>query len=354
MRAAAPRQALPVVLALILGLAGAARAQAVKDFKDWTAVCDNLRSCTAYGFSAEAGDAIGYLKLARSGGPNAPAIVTVQEVDLNEASPPGLRWRLSIDGVAPAGMAAIVPRAVDAGPRVELTAAESRILIAALRKGSTLTLSGGKAPLEISLSGAAASLLWIDDRQGRVGTVTALAAPGPKPASAVPPAPPAPVVHAARVASQAGLPTRLPAGFKTRPDMKDCDTEEEPNLEPVVVRLAGGQRLWAAPCSAGAYNVLYETFLADEAGKLFRPFALPQAGPPDPNADTEVMNLDYDATTGILSSFAKARGIGDCGDQTSWVWDGRAFQVVDDRVMSRCNGVAPDDWPSFYHAEVRR
>jgi hypothetical protein len=340
-------------LVLAVGLAGAAGAQEVKHFKTWIAACDNRRTCAAYGFADDAADRPGYIRLSRAAGPNAAPRVTLQALDLNGDDKPGLKWRVLVDGVAAPGLAVLDTRTNDSGPRADLGAAQAQALIAALRNGKTLTLAGGKAPTAISLSGAAASLLWIDDRQGRVGTATALAARGAKPAAAVPAAPPAPTVRAAAPASQARLPTRLPAALAANPAMSDCDTGDQ-RPEPFVVRLGRGQVFWGAACSEGAYNILYKTFIADEAGGHARLIRLPLAIASAEGDATEVMNLGYDAKTGIVSSFAKARGLGDCGEQTRWVWDGRAFRVLDDSAMPDCHGVTADDWPSLYHATVSR
>jgi hypothetical protein len=351
--ASSMQNAIHMALALAIGLAGAVNAQEVKHFKTWIAACDNLRSCAAYGFSDDSADDLGYLKLTRAGGPNATPRVVLQALDLNGDDKPALKWRILVDGSAPPGLAGLNTRTDDTGPRVELSTDQSRTLIAALRNGAALTLAGGKTPVTISLSGAAASLLWIDDRQGRVGTVAALAARGPRLAASVAPAPISPTVRAAALVSQARLPTKLPAGFDSRPDMSDCDTGND-HPAPFVVRLGSGQMLWAAACSQGAYNIIYKIFIADEAGRNARTSRLPAAIPSASNDETEVMNLNYRAKTGMLSSFAKARGLGDCGEQTSWVWDGHAFRLVDDSVMPDCHGVTADDWPSVFHATVSR
>jgi len=112
--------------------------------------------------------------------------------------------------------------------------------------------------------------------------------------------------------------------------------------------------LWAPVCSEGAYNMLYLTFVGDESGGHLQAVRLPAAVGETADEDGQVMNLDYDVKTGVLSSMSKLRGLGDCGEQTSWVWDGKAFHVVDDATMPDCHGVTPDEWPSYYHAAGSR
>jgi hypothetical protein len=65
------------------------------------------------------------------------------------------------------------------------------------------------------------------------------------------------------------------------------------------------------------------------------------------------MNVEYDPKTRTLTSFAKARGLGDCGSNQTWVWDGQAFQLLSETDMPQCRGAPPDDWPSRYVAKVR-
>lgn len=343
------RRAMIIAALAMLGLGGAARAQEVKHFKTWIAACDNLRTCAAYGFSPEDGDNEGYLKLSRGGAAGDPPLITLQDVDQDPPTGP-VTWRIAVDGASPTGLAAIATKATDNGPRAQLTASQSAALVAALRDGSVLTLTSGKSVLTISLAGAVASLLWIDDRQGRAGTVAALAAKGAKATASSPIAPPA--VRMAALVAPARLPAKLPAALKARPEMKDCDAD--PGFDPLVARLGPGTLLWAAPCSSGAYNELFEVFVAGEAGERAQHILLPEAIKASSGGDGEVMNLGYDPKTGVLSAFAKARGLGDCGEIQSWVWDGQAFRLIDESIMPDCRAVGPDDWPSVYHARPIR
>ena len=55
-----------------------------------------------------------------------------------------------------------------------------------------------------------------------------------------------------------------------------------------------------------------------------------------------------------LNTFSKGRGIGDCGTEEAWVFDGKAFQLAELKLMSDCKGVLPEDWPVVYRAQVKR
>ncbi|MDR3510551.1 MAG: DUF1176 domain-containing protein [Caulobacteraceae bacterium] len=340
-----------VVAAAMLALAAPAAAQEAKSFKSWSALCDNLKTCTAFGYTDEAADTHGFVRLVRAAGPNAPARVTLRtETEDGDDGKRPLAWSVSVDGHVPPGLQAVATTGTDEERRAELSPAQAAALIAAVRNGSQLTLAGGKAPITLSLAGSSAALLWIDDRQGRVGTVTALAAKGARPASAVPAAPAAPVVRAAPAISQAGLPTRAPKAILDNPKLKDCDDPGAKSEDTTIARLGAHQILWGVPCSAGAYNLLSVLFVSDEAGRGAREIVPPDAEPNNPDADDELMNINYDPETRTLTAFAKARGIGDCGEAATWVWDGQGFRLLDETVMGQCQGVVSDDWPSLYHA----
>jgi hypothetical protein len=61
--------ALAVAVVLSPGLAAAD----VNSFKDWTVVCDNLRTCQVAGFAPEDSESSAMLRLSRAGQAGAPA-----------------------------------------------------------------------------------------------------------------------------------------------------------------------------------------------------------------------------------------------------------------------------------------
>ena len=70
--------------------------------------------------------------------------------------------------------------------------------------------------------------------------------------------------------------------------------------------------------------------------------------------ETTLMNADYDPATRTLSDFGKARGLGDCGAETQWIWTGGSFVKVEERRMDACRGALPAYWPVTYRARVER
>ncbi|MBQ1540857.1 hypothetical protein C5708_03315 [Caulobacter sp. CCUG 60055] len=332
---------------------GAARAQETKTFKSWSAACDNARACTAFGFTEDGSDQRGFLRIQRQAGPAAAPAVSVASADAG-AGPPK-PWTVKIDGRTLPGLGGVRPAGRDDDRRIDLSPTQASALIAALRNGGVLTVEEGATPiLSISLAGSTASLLWIDDRQGRAGGATALVARGAKPAAAVPPPPALPVVRRAPPVAQSGLPAALPKSLARTGAFSDCDSEGAPASDEIEIhRLSPGVVLFAAPCMRGAYNLVYGLMLADERGRRARLADLPLSPGSNPAVTSSLMNIGFDPKTQTLTSFGKGRGPGDCGESLTWVWDGAAFRLVEDVAMSACKGVGPDDWPTVYRAVVR-
>jgi hypothetical protein len=209
----------------------------------------------------------------------------------------------------------------------------------------------------LSLDGASAALLWVDDEQQRVGTVTALAKKGPKPASSISPVPALPVIQA--TAPTAEVPQTLPKAVLDLARTGDC-ADAMDQIEPIVADLGGGRRLYGALCGSGAYNFSAQFWMAAPSGAPERAsFVLPPAlaSSDDEGGGIEeqgiLVNPSFDDKTMTLSAFAKGRGIADCGVEEAWVWDGEAFRLSFYALMTDCQGVPSGDWPVLYRAEVR-
>jgi hypothetical protein len=331
-------------LVAAVALAGEAQAAGTKTVKDWLGVCANTGACVAFGFQAGDDGAGAYLMIQRAAGAAAPVQVTL----VNDAgdTQPAADWTLTLDGHPIAGLGPVHAAGSEAGARARLAARPAAALIAALRNGQSLEFSAGGSEVgQISLAGSAAILLWIDDQQGRVGTVTALARPGAKLASAVPPPTGAPLILAAPPVGQNGVPDHAPKGMTKGID--DCDPQTG-TPDDVVARLAPGVMLWGPQCEAGAYNAVSVFFIGDEHGKGLRRISFPEPAGAAQAGEELLFNPGFDPKTQTLTTFSKARGIGDCGEAASWVWNGSSFQVILDHVMPACRGVPPDDWPALF------
>ena len=94
-------------------------------------------------------------------------------------------------------------------------------------------------------------------------------------------------------------------------------------------------------------------FLGGEHGQNPRRIRLPEPPGANPASDDELQNVTYDPKTHTLTSVAKGRGIGDCGSNETWLWDGKAFRLLRETEMDACRGVLIDDWPTRYVARSR-
>jgi hypothetical protein len=234
--------------------------------------------------------------------------------------------------------------------------------VEALRRGSRLQMATDNGQTgEVSLDGAMAALLFIDDQQGRVDTVTALARPGPRPAAAVPPAPSLPLVRSQPAPADAsvGRGVAALAGGWAREAAERCALDEpDVSVEPeLLAPLSGGHILIAVGCGRGAYN-FESTFAIARAGTPPRVeaarFELPPVDSVGPGgASDSLTNGHFDPAGARLVFFAKGRGLGDCGSSGAYVWTGASFELAEWRSMPECRGVPEPLWPALWQSRER-
>lgn len=323
-----------MILALLAALAAAApnapHPSEPKLFRDWTVGCDNGRACLAVALQPETGDPDEWLTLDLERGPAADA-----------------RPRIEIDVEAPAGTGVYadgrkLPVVLGTGKQSGLVTSGADALVAALRSATKLEIrdSAGKKLGMISPAGASAALLYMDDKQGRVGTVTALARPGPKPASAVPAPPPYPTVHAAP--RSARPPRRMAKAEWVKLRLAACDDgDPDDGVAPDFYRLDAAHSLASIPahCLSGAYNGASLLYVAAETGP-WRPaeYDYPLDNGAGEGSAALQFNADYDPRTGILEMFMKGRGLNDCGTTDDYAWDGARFRLTYAGRMDACRG----------------
>jgi hypothetical protein len=324
-----------------------------RQFRDWQATCDNGNACYAFGFAPDY--EAGWVRIFMPPGPDAEPEVAFGlwgEETAGPATP-----ALKVDGRAfPAGRS----QASDTGAPVGEIRAGARAVVAAVAAARAIEVDAGDT-MTISPNGASAALLWIDERQGRLGTTTALLRRGERPASGVPAAPALPELRPAEAADQTGFgddKQALPASLRALPAVRACLAESEHSewlLQNVMsARLDAAAELWAVPCGAGAYNILHQWYLTGPGGRDPRPAELPGSEGPRPaeaedaGPDHETVNGGYAPGTRTLTAFAKGRGLGDCGTSQTWLWTGRRFELQAERSMGHCAGVPWDYWPTTW------
>jgi hypothetical protein len=293
-----------------------------RTFHDWVAACDNGLACRAVALAPE--DALQpavTLVLDRAAGPD--AVPTLSFTTQEERTPP---FAISVDGklLAQGGTAK--------DGAVAFEGAEATQLATALGNGGKLAVAdaAGKPIGEVSLAGAAAALRWIDAQQDRAGTTGALVARGKEPDTA--PAAALPVIRAAPLSGEAALldPARVAAMKREA----GCETDRnlgQPDAKPI-----DGRTLVLLPCSSGAYNLMMAVFVVRDGKHTPAEFDAPSGMSPE---DSPVKNVvDGSFADGVLTSFARGRGLGDCGIKQQFVWDGTRFRLSRQEEMPECRG----------------
>jgi len=325
---------------LLLAAAAVPHPSPLKVYKDWIVGCDNGLACHAVALMPENGEGA---TMAVKRGPEAGAPIMID---------------FTLDGAGAAGLAAdgkkLPVRVLSSGDGAAVAPGDVPAVIGALRSAHALTILDAKGASlgDVSLAGASAALLYIDDRQGRAGTVTALARPGPKPASRIAPPPPIPVVRVATAGSGPAFTLTRARAVALRRE-QSCRIEEVGGPDEIEAYSLGGDRtLVLLSCGSGAYNLIMVPLIATRRGGQVEIGPAPFDAPPEQGemGKPVVINPDWDPKTGLLSSLAKGRGIGDCGIHQAYAWDGARFRLVQQDEMSECRGSV--DYITTWRAKV--
>lgn len=302
----------------------------LKTFGDWAVGCDNGLRCTMASLMPEAdigGRAT--LNLVRDAGGAGPVRI---EIDVRDDD--GEARGVAIDG-KPVGGAA---------DDDAFDGAAGTAIVKAMANGRLLTVQGdaGATLATVSLKGASAALRYIDAAQGRVGTSSGIVASGPS--DAVTPAPALPTIVALTPRGKAARPSADQLAVMRR--RARCELPEGVVAEPEAHAIGRGKTLVILPCSTGAYNLIGALFVIDPAtdgatiapARTDAPAGFDQTGADSRTPIASVVNGDWD--DGVLTSFAKGRGVGDCGVQQAFVWDGKRLRLSEQDMMGECRGNA--------------
>jgi Protein of unknown function (DUF1176) len=321
---------LSLLLVTAASAASAPKPGELKTFADWIVGCDNGRACQAVALMPDNEFEGTTMVIRRGAEPLARPSVSISIQKGQAAS-------LAVDGKR------LAVRLQNTGREIQIDNRDCETLIAAMRAGKRFAVidASGEEIGAPSISGLSAALLYMDDRQHRVGTVTALARKGTKPASVMPPSPPLPVIVSPKV-------PRMPPRSITVAQATALIGEDNAECEYSVAKVdPKAQRLDAThslvmvdhPCGNGAYNLFSSTFVVDQAGRV-TPARFDAEGGMGGDGDSGhvLVNADWDEKTHRLSTYAKGRGLGDCGSIQSFAWDGIRFRLAEQSVMGECRG----------------
>ncbi|MDE7548327.1 DUF1176 domain-containing protein [Acetobacter fabarum] len=360
-----------IFLFLIVTGAAQAATPSYDVYGSWLVACDNILTCEAKGFVQGDDDVTSTmpdnrsingsvdLRFIRDAGPDG-----VIEARLIAGFPFGLAdlrvdgrpllldrsaWTLNTrDGIT-----------ILSGKQAEVVAA----FVAQLRDGETLQVRDGIVPL----NGFSAAMLHMDDRQGRVGGVTALIRAGTKSASGVPPAPllpPAPSAHRSIVLARRERDRLMAWTERTQAKLikkQSCDSPDKGTdnlLETGVYELDKNNALILFGCSMAAYQGASLVFVVPRTGTgQPEPASLPS--PVLIKGDTGgegsiVTSPDFDMATGTLTDFYKGMGLAYCGASHEWRWDGHHFVLTGMTFQLGCGGSMSGDWPVLYRSKVQQ
>jgi invasion protein IalB len=210
-------------------------------------------------------------------------------------------------------------------------------LMKLLREGAILQVTfrakrAGKTRPRFSLKGLAAGLIWIQQQQDKAArSAAALAAPAARRAPQIPPS----LIRRHTSGDQCGARKLL--------------TE----IPPVTSRLDNNHILYILPCQRAAYNITYRLYVvfkdafADAQPLYFADYTDTHGW----SGTDRLFNITWDTKTGSLTSFTKARGLGDCGAVANYRWQGFAFKLLKYRHWGKCDGSRQAaDWPVIYSA----
>ncbi|WP_324827944.1 DUF1176 domain-containing protein [Qipengyuania zhejiangensis] len=328
---------------LSLFVAGVISIPQPSQFSDWTVACDNVLHCEAIAGFASGGSADEWtLHVTRSALPQAAP----QVEGFPAFGGPIESGRIRFDG-REEGFKFENNGQLVGDPYAFLSAlARARIVEVMSHHGNVI----GTLPS----SGASAALRWIDDKQGRAGTVTAIVARGQQPATDVPPAPVLPRI--AQPATSSAPPRLLSSSdVRTIRSLGEGCEENPPEDFPLGVetyRLDSTYTVGIVGCFLGAYQGPSVIVVIDEEGSWdLAPIELPEEmaeyrlGSPWQHMLT---GAGYSSEDRLLTEWSKGRGLADCGTSASWAWDGEIFRLTAYRSLEVCSGAQPGTWPSLW------
>jgi Protein of unknown function (DUF1176) len=320
-----------------------------KYYKDWAAGCDNGLTCEAVALMPDDLPA-GMLSmvLARTAGQDGKLTINIHNFD-SESD----RYRLFIDG-----------NLINTGPIIRNETAPISIigrdglkLANAIARGQQISLFDGVGTLlgKVSLAGSAAALRYLDSKQGRRGSASAIIARGRKDDKSSAMA--LPQVMIKRLSANQEIPETQDLVALAEGDF--CKDERVGVTEDRAFSLGseGGypRSLVLISCGSGTYNLGSAAFVGTKMadGKWTFEEAKFDYRNDDTSENSNVkilINADWDVGTQQLSSHNKGRGIGDCGQSANYVWDGEMFRLTQARVMDACRGSL--DWITVWRAQV--
>lgn len=329
----------------------------IKDFKDWAVGCDNGGNCQAVSLAADVTSG----GLDSWGGPivitrtsDKDDILKIRVLIQNDQID---RYEMKVDG-----------RLVDTGPFVqgddpiEIVGADAVKVSRAIISGHNLQVIGpdGENLTKISLAGSAAALRYMDAQQKRTHTRTALVSKGRRTfrplKSEIPTIPIEQWAPAKRIPAT----TEIVDLVENSVCKDDRYGVVEDHIYPLGQKDDRYRALVLISCGSGAYNFSSTAYIGEIRGDekngaswTFRPATYdlqPRWG--GEGRPPLLVNAHWDGERQILSSYAKGRGLGDCGNAEKFIWDGQQFRLIEASAMPECRGAY--EWITTWRAKYQK
>ncbi|MEP2103682.1 MAG: DUF1176 domain-containing protein [Parasphingorhabdus sp.] len=328
----------------------------VKVFKDWSVGCDNGGDCQAIslvddvrGGFKEWGGPITIVRTA--GADDILKIRVLLQVTAIE------RYQVVVDG-----------RVVDTGAMaegdypIEIVGKKARKVATAIARGRKLEVQAlnGDSLTKISLAGSTAALRYIDQQQRRARTPTALVAKGRRTFRPIQKEVPVITVNPWTPAKRIPATTEIVDLVENSPCKDERFGVVEDQIFPLGQKDGRYRALILMSCGSGAYNFSSAAYIGEIRGDekkgaswAFRPATYDLQ--PAWNGEGRpplLVNAHWEENRQILSSFAKGRGIGDCGSAESFIWDGEKFRLIESSGMQECRGAY--EWITTWRAKYQK
>ena len=295
-------------------------------YQDWQVICDNTRTCRLAGYQTEDNNNLPVsVLLIRRAGANAGVIGKVKLGGAKDSSSKALlqlgnRHRISlfINDKDLGETKAFSTASGDA----DLTSDQVTALLDAINKSSKIELVLRNTRWRLSDKGATAVMLKADEAQGRIGTSSAFINTIPVTESNNTVLSPKPAPQLRLVTPNATLRANSNKKFSMKSSqlaalmqstIKDVSSDC-PNLSDTspwrINRLNGTKMFVQHGCWLSAYNAGSGAWVMNDS-------------PPYNPVLVTTNATDYD--NGKISAVHKGRGLGDCLNQTYWIWTGTRF-----------------------------
>jgi hypothetical protein len=354
------------MLILLLAAASAApdiaRPSEIRTFGDWVVGCDNRLDCRAIGqIPRDAADHL-MLVIERAAEPAATASIrypfgAFERCTTIHLFVDGQRLPGSLATECPHRMAVPLP---PAPPRIQRPNPDARLEdpnLPWIAKGSLLEYRrpDGSVAGRVSLRGSAAALRYMDGRQRRAGTVTAIVARGAAAVETIPPPPALPTVAEVRPGRHEPAPVLGDRHAARLRKKEGCDPDVGPADFPSrAYRLDDRFSLHLLRCWQGPHNGSSLVLISRRGdGRDARPASFDYNASVGERSGPEVPpeNAHWDEEKGRLVSHFR----GECGRTEKWAWDGRMFRLIEQRAMVAEGPLSPNcggDWITTWRAEV--